>query len=106
MYSDYLRVAGTVDLVAEYNGKLSVIDWKTSLKPKKEEWIHSYYMQAAAYAVMFEENTKLPISQLVVIIGCESGELQIFTAKRDDWIHKFIELREIYDNLHNYRQNS
>lgn len=106
MYSDYLRVAGTADCIAEYDGRLSIIDWKTSSKPKKEEWISGYYMQSAAYAVMFEENTKLPIDQIVIIIGCSTGELQIFKAKRDDWIHKFIELREVYDNLHNYRQNT
>jgi ATP-dependent exoDNAse (exonuclease V) beta subunit len=106
MMSDYLRVAGTVDLIAEYDGKLSVIDWKTSAKQKKHEWVHGYFMQEAAYAVMFEENTQVPIQQLVTIISCSDGEQQIFVEKRDDWIQKFIELRETYDRVSDYRKNS
>lgn len=97
MMSDYLKVAGTVDLIAEWNGQLAVIDWKTSLKPKKKEWAEGYFMQEAAYAVMFEENTKMPVNKLVTIIACETGEVQIFEEKRDDWIWKFIEQREEYD---------
>jgi|TARA_R110000822_G_scaffold140325_10_gene278060 ATP-dependent exoDNAse (exonuclease V) beta subunit len=106
MMSDYLRVAGTVDLIAEYDGKLSVIDWKTSAKPKKEEWVSGYFMQESAYAVMFEENTKTPIQQLVTIISCSSGEMQIFIQKRDDWIQKFIDLRETYDRVSDYRKHT
>ncbi|SVC32296.1 uncharacterized protein METZ01_LOCUS285150, partial [marine metagenome] len=55
LYSDLLRVAGTADCIAEYNGVLSVIDFKTSRKPKKEVWIDDYYMQTFAYKLMFEE---------------------------------------------------
>ena len=57
LFSDLLRVAGTCDCIAEYNGQLSVIDFKTSRKPKKEEWIDDYYMQTFAYKLMFEEMT-------------------------------------------------
>jgi len=55
LYSHHLEVAGTVDCVAEYKGKLAVIDFKTSSKIKDREWIHSYFMQTAAYSVMFED---------------------------------------------------
>jgi ATP-dependent exoDNAse (exonuclease V) beta subunit len=97
MWSDYLKVAGTVDLIADYNGRLSVIDWKTSAREKKYEYVDGYFMQAAAYAVMYEEHTGTPIDTLVVIIAHdESNEPQIFVEKRDDWIFKFIELREQY----------
>jgi len=51
LYSDYLRLAGTVDCIGEYEGKLAVIDFKTSSKLKKKEWISSYFMQCAAYAI-------------------------------------------------------
>ncbi len=98
MMSDHLRAAGTVDCIAEFDGKLSVIDWKTSIKPKKEEWITNYFMQASAYAVMYEENTGTPITQLVVAIACETGDTQLFVESRDNWIGKFLELREKYDN--------
>jgi ATP-dependent exoDNAse (exonuclease V) beta subunit len=97
MMSDYLRVAGTVDLIAEYDGKLSVLDWKTSARPKKEEWVDGYFMQAAAYAVMFEENTGTPISQLVLIIACGTGEKQVFIGKRDDWIGDFVQWRDQWE---------
>ena len=96
MMSDYLRVAGTVDLIAEFDGKLSVIDWKTSAKQKKHEWVHGYFMQEAAYAVMFEENTSIPISQLVTIISCTSGETQVFKTNRDKWIGEFQKWRAQY----------
>ncbi len=97
MMSDFLRVAGTVDCIAEYNGRLAVIDWKTSAREKKKEWVDGYFMQAAAYAVMFEENTGIPIDTLVVVIAHdESYEPQIFVEKRDDWIHEFIKYREQY----------
>jgi CRISPR/Cas system-associated exonuclease Cas4 (RecB family) len=101
MMSDHLRAAGTVDCIAEFNGKLSVIDWKTSRKPKKRDWINNYFMQASAYAVMFEENTGIPIEQLVIAMACETGETQLFVEKRDDWIGKFLELREQYDKNSN-----
>ena len=55
---------------------------------------------------MFEENTQVPIQQLVTIISCSDGEQQIFVEKRDDWIQKFIELRETYDRVSDYRKNS
>lgn len=97
MMSDHLRVAGTVDLIAEWNGKLAVIDWKTSLKPKYRDQIEGYFMQESAYAVMFEENTGIAISKLITIIACETGESQVFEERRDNWIDKFIEYRQQFD---------
>jgi ATP-dependent exoDNAse (exonuclease V) beta subunit len=101
MMSDHLRAAGTVDCIAEFNGKLSVIDWKTSRRLKKREWVENYFMQAAAYAVMFEENTGIPIEQLVIAMACETGETQLFVEHRDDWIGEFLKLREEYDKRPN-----
>lgn len=97
MMSDYLRVAGTVDLIAEWDGKLSVIDWKTSTKPKLFEYAEGYFMQEAAYAVMFEENTGIPVTRLVTVFACETGESQVFVESRDKWINKFIEYRNQFD---------
>ena len=98
IFSHHLRVAGTVDLVAEYEGKLSIIDWKTSRAPKKRDYIHNYFIQESAYAVMFEERTKLPVDQLVTLLVHPEGT-QVFVEKRDDWIGKFEKLREQYDQL-------
>ena len=66
LYSDHLKVAGRVDCVAEFDGKVSIIDYKTSRKTKKKEWIHSYFMQECFYAIAWEERTGIPITQLVI----------------------------------------
>jgi len=90
LYSDYLGVAGRVDVIAEWEGRLSVIDFKTSSKPKKKEWISSYFQQTSAYAVMFEERTGIPVDQLVVLIAVDQNEPQIFVEKRDNHIQDCI----------------
>ena len=89
MYSKYLGVAGTVDCVGVWDGRISIIDWKTSAKFKKKEWISSYFMQACAYAIMWEERTGQPITQLVVAIAGDAGP-QIFTEHRDHWDGQLI----------------
>lgn len=99
LYSDYLQVAGTVDCVAEFDGRLSVIDFKTSRRLKSRDDIHGYFIQTAAYAVAFEERTGIPVSRLVIIMGVDDEQPLIFKEKRDDWIHQFIELREVYSKL-------
>jgi len=99
MLSHHLKVAGTVDCIAEYRGTLSIIDWKTSSRMKKKEWIDSYFMQGAAYSVMFEENTGIPVPQIVIVMACATGQCQLFIEKRDDWIDKFKVQRANYDTL-------
>jgi len=89
LYSKHLGVAGRVDCVGVWNGKDSIIDWKTSRKEKKKEWISSYFMQAAAYAIMWEERTGRPIKQLVVVIAGDMGP-QIFIEDRDNWTAELI----------------
>lgn len=96
LYSDHLEVAGTVDCVAEYEGKLSIIDFKTSKKLKERNDIHDYFIQCSAYAVAFEEMTKIPVPRIVIIMAVEDNEPLIFKEKRDDWIGAFKDLREEY----------
>ena len=85
LFSDLLRVAGTTDCIAEYNGELSVIDFKTSRRPKKEEWIDDYYMQTFAYKLMFEEMTGIEIKQIVILVACvEQFEVQVFKKPAKD----------------------
>ena len=103
LYSHHLKVAGRVDCVAKYNGKLSIIDWKTSSKQKNEEWIQNYFMQCSAYAVMFEERTKIPVPQLVVIIAVAEDSPQVFIKKRNDYIKEFISYRNLYDQQNGIR---
>lgn len=96
LYSEYLAAAGTVDCVGMWNGRLSIIDFKTSTRVKRADDIHSYFMQCAAYAVMWEELTKMPVPQLVVLMAVEDEQPLVFVEKRNDWIFKFIELRKQY----------
>ena len=85
LYSDLLRVAGTADCIAEYNGVPSVIDFKTSRKPKKEVWIDDYYMQTFAYKLMFEEMTGIEIKQVVILVACiDQFEVQVFKKPASD----------------------
>jgi genome maintenance exonuclease 1 len=97
LYSKYLRAAGTADCFAQYGNRLSVIDFKTSTKRKKMETIHHYFMQAAAYAVMWEELYAKPINQLVIIIAVDDDEPQVFQERRDTWIGGFLSLRREYE---------
>ena len=89
LYSDELQVAGRVDLIAEWNGKLSIIDYKTSSKFKDENDIQNYFMQCTAYAIMFEERTGIPIDDIVIAVSVESENTpQIFCRKKKDYIEQ------------------
>jgi len=101
LYSDHLEVAGTVDCIAEYDGKLAVIDFKTSSKVKQRDWITGYFMQTSAYAVAFEERTGIPVGRMVIIMGVDDHEPLIFEEKRDDWIGEFVKLRQEYKQIKN-----
>lgn len=74
LYSKYLGIAGTVDCIAEHDGELSIIDFKTSKKPKPREWIEHYFVQCCAYACMLHELTGLSVKKFVIIMTCENGE--------------------------------
>ncbi len=78
LYSTELGVAGTVDCIAEYDGELAIIDFKTAAKPKPRDWIENYFVQAAAYACMFYERTGTPVKKLVILMTCENGEVQVY----------------------------
>lgn len=96
LYSDYIGVAGTVDCVADFNGKRSIIDFKTARKIKPRKWIKDYFMQTSGYAVMFEEITKIPVTQVVIIMASEEG-YEVFIEKRDDWVEPLIDAVKIYN---------
>jgi len=101
LYSDHLRLAGRVDCIAEFDGKLSVIDFKTSRKPKKEEWITNYFSQAAAYSIMYEERTGIAINRSVILIAVEEEDPQVFIARRDKYVPNLLHARDLYECDHN-----
>ena len=81
LYSKQLGVAGTVDCIAEYDGELAVIDFKTSAAPKPRDWIDGYFVQAAAYACMYYELTGVSVKKLVIIMTCEDGECVVYEER-------------------------
>ena len=81
LYSKQLGIAGTVDCIAEYDGELAIIDFKTSKKPKPREWIDHYFVQCMAYGAMFYELTGIPIKKLVIIMACENGECVVYEER-------------------------
>tara|TARA_R100001463_G_scaffold634_1_gene2752 strand:+ start:387 stop:1067 length:681 start_codon:yes stop_codon:yes gene_type:complete len=78
LYSKQLGVAGTVDCIAEYNGELAIIDFKTSKKPKPRNWVEHYFVQCMAYGCMLYEMRDIPVKKLVIIMACENGECKVY----------------------------
>lgn len=98
LYSHELKLAGTVDCIAEYKGVLSVIDFKTSVRLKKKENIGGYFMQGAAYATMFNEMTNLNIEQVVILIGVDTANFcQTLIVKNEELQHHRQELLKYID---------
>ena len=108
LYSKELGVAGTVDCIAEYNGELSIIDFKTSKKAKPRDWIDHYFVQCAAYACMLYEMTGIIVKKFVIIMACEDGDCVVYEEydkakyikKLSQYITKFVN-----DKLTQYEAN-
>jgi hypothetical protein len=97
LYSDRLKISGTTDCIAEWDGKLSVIDYKNARRIKEEEDIQNYFIQCTAYAEMFEDLTKRPIEQIVVAIANEDGKPQVFVREK----HKYTtDLNSMVERYH------
>jgi genome maintenance exonuclease 1 len=103
LHSDVLKVAGTADCVAEYNGILSVIDFKTSRKAKREDWIQDYFIQAFFYAAAFYEMTGAVPEQIVILVAVrESFEVQVFKKSMDEmdiYIDKLLNIMKEYPTV-------
>jgi len=99
LYSQQLGIAGTVDCIAEFDGELAIIDFKTSKKPKPRAWIDNYFVQCAAYACMLFELTGISVKKFVIIMSCESGECVVYEERNKSkyiklltqYIRKFVE---------------
>ena len=99
MYSHKLTIAGQVDCIAEYNGKLSVIDFKTANKERQEGWIDNYFLQTTAYAVMYEEIFGTPIEQIVVLIAGEDGSVACYKKDKKEFMEP---LGDAIQNFYKY----
>jgi len=91
LYSDKYKVAGRVDCIAEYNGVLSIIDFKTSTKERNDEWNENYYIQCSAYAEMYGERTGTEIHQIVILCVTEDGTVQEFVKEKYDYLNALVD---------------
>ena len=90
LYSEYFGIAGRVDCIAEYDGELAVIDFKTSDKIKPESWLENYFVQETAYACMYYEMTEIPVKKLITIMTTPSGEVKVFDKRNKDEYIKLL----------------
>ena len=98
LFSKKLKIAGTSDCIAEYEGVLSVIDYKTKRKPQKEGWLEDPFIQATAYGMMFEELTGITIPQIVILVSSENGEIHEFIKDIDMYKEKlFTRIKKYYE---------
>lgn len=93
LWSKALGCAGRTDLVAQYDGITSIIDFKTSKKFKKEEWIESYFLQSTIYSMMFERLYSISVPQIVIIITVDDEMVpQVFVKERANYVDRAIEI--------------
>lgn len=90
LYSEYLGVAGRVDCIAEFDGELAVIDFKTSEYIKPEEWLENYFVQETFYACAYYEMTGIPVKKLITIMQCPNGENHVFDKRNKDEYIKLL----------------
>ena len=106
LYSKELGIAGTVDCIAEYNGELAIIDFKTSKSEKPRDWIDHYFVQCAAYACMLYEITGIIVKKFVIIMACEDGDCVVYEeydkAKYIKLLHSYI-MEFVQDKLKDYQ---
>ena len=88
LYSDNLKIAGRVDCIAEFDGVPAIIDFKNSKKPKKEEWIEDYFLQATFYSYAFYERTGTLIENIRILVCVRDGQIQVFEKNVKDYIKK------------------
>jgi genome maintenance exonuclease 1 len=105
LFGKIIGLAGRVDCVAEYNGKLSIIDFKGSTREKRKEDIDNYMLQATAYALLWRETTGEKIDNFVILISCEDGTTQIFEDNPINYVSSLIEAIKKY-RMNNERERS
>ena len=96
LWSEKYRLAGRVDCIAEWNGVPSIIDFKTSRSERKDDYNFEYYMQASAYAEMFEERTGIEINQIVILVVTEDGLVQEFVKEKHEYLQPLIETIDMF----------
>lgn len=101
LFSDHLKLAGSCDLIADYGGRLSIIDYKTSAKLKRKDWIEGYFLQASLYSYMLWEMTGILVKDIVIIIGVDDSlEAQVFVERPQRYLEKAVDLVRSYHQMY------
>ena len=105
LYSDRLELAGRVDCIAEFDGVLSIIDFKTSAKEKTDERLYDYFVQETAYACMLLEQYNIRVEQLVTIVACEDGDTQVVIRPvKKQYLDSLLQYIDEYKVAHGKKQ--
>jgi genome maintenance exonuclease 1 len=104
LWSSLLGLAGRTDCIADFDGELSIIDFKASTKTKRSQDIENYFLQATAYAMMLQERTSIKVNKFSILIACENGSSQVFEGKPITYVKKLKEIIDRYKE-HQYVQN-
>jgi genome maintenance exonuclease 1 len=100
LYSNKMKLAGTSDCIANYDGELSIIDYKTKRSNQKEEWMTDHFIQGTAYSQMFEELTGIEVKQVVILVSSEKNSRMEFVKKTEDYKDLLTQrLNQYYDVL-------
>lgn len=101
LFSHHLKIAGTCDLIADFDGRLSIIDYKTSSRLKRKDWIESYFLQASLYSYMLWEMTGIGVKDIVIVIGVDDSlKAQVFVERPSRYIEKAADLVKSYHKLY------
>lgn len=99
LWSDVMRVAGRVDCVGEFNGRLCIIDFKTSTNDKSNHMIGDYYLQTTAYALMFQERYDIQIDNVAILMSSEKGAVPlVFQQPIEPYIEPLLKRINKYHN--------
>jgi hypothetical protein len=96
LYSKKFGIAGRVDTIGEYEGKLSVIDFKNARRTRTEKMVQNYFLQTTAYAGLFESMTGIAINQIVILMAVEDKEPQIFIRDPRDYVRDLVKVIKDY----------
>ena len=100
LWSETVGLAGRVDCVAEHEGTLCIIDFKGSTREKRSSDIENYYLQATAYALMWQEKTNIPVDKFKILVGCEQTcSCQVFEGSPITYVKRLKEVIDSYNSL-------
>ena len=100
LYSNTMKLAGTSDCIATYDGELSIIDYKTKRSNQREEWMTDHFIQGTAYAQMFKELTGIEVKQVVILVSSEKNSRMEFVKNTEDYKDLLTKrLNQYYDIL-------